>query len=557
MKYIILLLTAAGLFACKKNNVGPAENYTEDYIFSPLDKNGIAAQQALSNIYADMPTGFNRIGGDLLDAASDDALPSRNGTTIQQVIDANLNSSSHPDGNWTKNYAAIRKVNLFLKNIDVVPKPDEIKFWKAEARFLRALFYFELVKRYGGVPIVGDTVFNSADNIQLPRSSFDACINYIINECDNIKTAVRQEPISNTDWGRASRGAVLALKARVLLYAASPLYNGGVPAEASAAQKPLLGYATYDAERWNKAAIAANDLLALNLYPLEAAQSNNFLNRKNNETILSFLRNTTTDLEVNNGPVGYKENGTGNGATSPTQDLVDAFTMLNGKAITETGSGYDANAPYNNRDPRLAGTVLRDGSAWLNRPVETFDGGLDRPNKAGVQTKTGYYLRKFLGNFATSTQYNAQNHNFVLFRTAELMLNYAEALNEYSGPVTAVYTQLFNLRKRAGITAGADNRYGIAANLTKEQLRELIRNERRVELAFEEHRYWDIRRWKIAPQVLNKDLTGIRITKTGTTTSYQKVSAGRNIFIAPKMYYYAIPYSELAKNTALLQNPGW
>jgi len=561
MRYIIPTLLAIFIMVgCKKYTNGPAENYTEDYVFDSLDKSGINAQQVLANIYADMPNGFNRIGGDVLDAATDDAMPSRNGTTIETVAFSNVTAANHPDGAWSKNYGGIRKVNLFMSKVDIVPKPDEIKIWKGEARFLRALFYFELLKRYGGVPLVGDKVFSSNEDIQLPRNTFEECVNYIVSECDAIKGVVRAEPISTTDFGKVSRGAVLALKSRVLLYAASPLYNGGVPSGATAEQKALMGYPTYDAERWNKAAQAANDLLTLNVYPLEATYNNVFLNRRNNEAILPWLRGTTTDIENNNGPVGFAQGNLGNGVTSPTQELVDAFPMLNGKGINDAGSGYNAAKPYDNRDPRLANTVLRNGSTWLNRPIQTFEGGLDKPNRGGVQTRTSYYMRKFMGNFSTSATYSAQNHNFVIFRTAEIMLNYAEALNEYGGPSANVATQLINLRKRAGLTAGADNRYGIPAlaSLTKDQMRDLIRNERRIEMAFEEQRYWDARRWKIAEQVFNKNLTGMKVTDIGGgNVAYQSFVAGKIIFQAPKMYYYAIPYSELTKNTKLIQNFGW
>jgi hypothetical protein len=563
MRYTILtlLLAVLVLVGCRKYNNGPLENYTEDYIFDPNDTIGVVPQQVLANIYADMPTGFNRIGGDLLDAATDDALPSRTGTSIQTISLGSLNSNNHPDNAWNKNYGGIRKVNLFLSKIDVIKKPNEVKIWKGEARFLRAFFYFELLKRYGGVPLIGEQVFTSDDKIQVARNSFEECVNYIVAECDAVKTLVRTEPTNTTDFGKAYRGTALALKARVLLYAASPLYNGGVPAEASASQKALMGYPAFDAERWNKAAQAANDFLAIQTsYPLEATYNNIFLTRKSTEVVLSYLRGTTTDIESNNGPVGFAQGNLGSGATSPTQELVNAFPMLNGKGINDAGSGYDATKPYDNRDPRLANTVLRNGSTWLNRPIQTFEGGLDKPNRGGVQTRTSYYMRKFMGNFSTSATYSAQNHNFVIFRTTEMLLNYAEALNEYSGPVANVATQLINIRKRAGLTAGADSRYGIPAiaSLTKDQMRELIRNERRIEMAFEEQRYWDVRRWKIAEQVLNRNLTGLTVTDNGAgVVTYQTMVAGKIVFQAPRMYYYAIPYDEVTKNTNLIQNYGW
>jgi hypothetical protein len=550
----VVVLLAAG---CKKMNDGPEENYTEEYVFDPLDKNGLAAQQALANIYTNMPNGFNRIGGDMLESATDDAIPSRNGTTIQQLITGSISNNNNPEGAWTRNYEGIRKVNLFLRNVNIVPKPAEVVIWKAEARFLRAYFYFELLKRYGGVPIVGDTVFSTNDNIQLKRNSFEQCVNYIVSECDAIKGQLLKESISSSDFGKASRGAAIALKARVLLYAASPLYNGGVPSGATAEQKAVMGYLNYDAERWNKAAQAANEFLVLNVYPLEATYNNVFLNRRNNEVILSFLRGTTTDIETNNGPVGYSEAGFGNGQTSPTQELVDAFPMSNGKFINETGSGYNPAAPYTGRDPRLGLTVFTNGATWLNRPVQTWEGGLDKPGFNRVQTKTGYYMRKFMGNFNTATAYTAQNHNFVLFRSAEVMLNYAEALAEYgTGTIEpAIFTQLNNLRKRAGIPAG-NGYYGLNKDMSRDSLRLVIRNERRIEMAFEEHRYWDLRRWKIAEQELNKDLSGMKITNNNGTFTYQRTKAGAIVF-KPNMYFYPIPYDEMAKNPLLIQNFGW
>jgi hypothetical protein len=560
MRYFLIIFVAAiTLLGCKKENLGPVEQYTQGNVFDSLDKNGINAQLYLNNIYADLPTGFNRIDNDLLDAATDDAMPSRNGSNIQIFIKSNLTNNNNPDDSWSKDYNSIQKVNLFLSQVGVVPVPLLIPYWKAEARFLRVLFYFELVKRYGGVPIIGDTVFAPSDNIQFKRNTFDECVTYIVKECDSIKNAVKAEPISTSDWGKASRGAVLALKSRILLYAASPLYNGGLTSGESPLQQSLTGYPTYDAERWNKAAVAANDLLALNVYSLEPTYNNVFLNRQNKEVILSYLRGTTTDLETNNGPTGYALQAAGYGNTSPTQDLVDAFGMLNGKAITDAASGYDATNPYTNRDPRLANTVLYNGVQWLNRPLQTFEGGLDKPNdNRRVQTQTGYYMRKFLGNFATSSSYSAQNHNFPIFRIAEIMLNYAEALNEYSGPVTAVYTTLISIRKRAGIAAGSDSKYGLSATLTKDQMRAAIQNERRVEMAFEEQRYWDLRRWKTAETVLNKGLSGMKITQSATgVLTYQKVIVGQITFSFPKMYQYPISFSEVSKNNNLTQNYGW
>jgi hypothetical protein len=567
-KIYILFFMAFVFFGCKKyQQDGPLENLTEDLVFDPSDKNGYYAEQYVNNLYSSLPTGFNRINGDFLDAATDDAMASRDGTDIDNVALGRISSViNNPDGFWNAGYTTIRKVNVFLKKIDVVPVAAKIPSWKAESRFLRAMAYFELLKRYGGIPLVGDAVFSDTDNLNLKRNSFSDCVDYIVSECDAIKTLVKQEPIASQDWGKASRGAVLALKSRVLLYAASPLYNGGVATAATAAQKEVMGYPTYDAERWNKAAQAALELINLpgKPYSLPAPATKTFsaifLDRKNTEIILDYLRDVNYDIEYNNGPIGFSNQAVGLGRTSPTQDLVDAFPMLSGAAIGATGSGYTAQTPYLNRDPRLGFTVLANDVTWLNRKLEMFEGGQDKPNKGGrVQTKTGYYMRKFMGNFTTATSYANGPRNFIIFRYAEIMLNYAEAQNEYlATPSADIYQVLRDLRTRAQITAGTVNKYGIKDVMTKDEMRIAIKNERRIELAFEEHRFWDLRRWKDAEQVLNKPLSGMNIIKNANNTfTFSVVPVGQVRFIAPKMYLYPIPFAETSKNINLVQNYGW
>lgn len=556
-KLFIGLFAVLVLLGCKKYKEGPLENITEDMIFDPTDKNGFYAEQYLNNLYTTLPNGFNRIGNDFLDAATDDAMPSREGTSIETIAQARVSSViSNPDGGWNNGYTAVRKVNIFLKNVDVVPVPVKIPQWKGQARFLRAMAYFELLKRYGGIPLIGDEVLNENVDIKLSRKSFAECVNYIVSECDAIKEIVHKEALSATDWGRISKGAVLALKSRVLLYAASPLFNG-------ASQNEFMGYTSYDANRWKVAAAAAQELINLPgkpySLPAPAAKpfSNIFIERRNSEIILNYLRSVNYDVEYANGPVGYFNQGTGTGNTSPTQELVDAFPMKDGKAISAAGSGYNPNDPYANRDPRMAFTVLTNDAPWLGRKLQMFEGGLDKPNRGRVQTKTGYYLKKYLGNFATATIYANTDHNYIIFRYAEILLNFAEAQNEVTGPTPDIYAALRDLRRRAQITEGTTNKFGIKDNMSKDEMRIAIKNERRIELAFEEHRYWDLRRWKDAEKELNKTLTGMKITKNASTFSYERVPAGTIRFIAPKMYLYPIPFGEISKNENLVQNYGW
>lgn len=532
--FICLLLAVA---CSKKFEAEPLERITGELIFDPADKNADYAKQFLNGTYLLLPDWYNRIDGTFLDAGTDDAVPSRIGTQADFYRTGRISSSTLPDDVWRRNYLGIRKVNLFLSKIDVVPTTDLLKTqFKAEARFLRAYFYFELVKRWGGVPLIGDKVYTIDDDINIPRNTLDESYAYIVSELDAIKTLLLPYNISDGDWGRANLGAALALKSRVLLYAASPLSNP-----------------TNNTQKWALAAQAAADVKALG-YTLVTDWVANFNATKNTEFIFIKQNALNTNIEVNNGPIGYLQ---GVGLTSPSQNLVDAFLMADGKAITDVGSTYDQNNPYAFRDPRLTATIMHNGKNWLGRPVETFDGGQDKPGGNRTQTRTGYYLRKFMGKFETSTSYSNQGHHVILLRYAEILLNHAEALNESGGAVAAIIDNLVLVRKRAGILPGANNLYGLSQTLTKDQLRAIIQNERRIEFAFEEHRTWDLRRWKLAEVELNKPIRGVQIIKNGTALTYTYFNVVNAAFDASKMYWYPIPQAEILANNKMVQNPGW
>lgn len=556
--------------SCRKYETEPKDWFGTALTFDSLDQNGVVAGFDLNNIYVYVPDGFDRIGGDFLDDGAGEALPSRYNTPVASYYNGTLSLLNNPDPYWGNAYYGIRRATIFLKNINVVPLPLVTKrYYKAEARFLRALFYWELLKRYGGVPLLGDTLLTLNDNIQLPRNTFAQTVDYIVNECTAVKDSLRPEPLSSTDFGRVPRGAAVALKCRVLLYAASPLFNGG-GFETDATKKALTGYPTYDATRWQKVVDACVEFNALPYYVLVIGGTSTtlasvFTNKQNTEIIFAKQVPNTTNLEVSQSPVGYiVSNARSLGLTSPTQEFVNAFPTIKGGTITEdvksgtNTTGYDAANPYANRDPRLAATVFYHGLSWLNRAVQTNNGGLDKPDNATVapvQTRTGYYLRKFLGNFTTGTSFSSQSHNFPILRYTEIVLNYAEALNEIGQTENAV-TQINRLRARAGITAGTNNRYGIKTGITQAEMRTLIQNERRIELAFEEHRFWDIRRWKIADQVLNSTLTGVNISVSGANTTYQTIPVATTAFQS-RMYHMPIPYDEITKNPKLIQNEGW
>jgi len=565
---VFVMVSVISFTSCRKVEREPKDWFGANLVFDSLDRNGIVAGFNLNDIYNYLPGGFNRINnsagaGDFLDAASGDAVPSRTNAPVEYYTNGRINVLNNPDPYWANSYYGIRKSTIFINNIGVVPIDSLTKrYWKAEARFIRTMLYFELLKRYGGIPLLGETILTTTDDLQIPRNTFAQCVDYIVSECNAVKDSLRKESdITDAIWGRIPRGAAVALKCRVLLYAASPLFNGG-GFETDATKKALTGYLTADASRWQKVIDAADEFKLLGYYGFNPTSVGTtfaglFVTKRNIEVILQKQSANSTTLENTQAPVGYGAPAASQGLTSPTQNFVDAFPTVTGLGISEPGSGYNAATPYTNRDPRLAVTVFYNGLKWLNDTTRTYEGGKDKPNisTVPVQTRTGYYLRKFLGNYPSGTTYSSTSHNYIIFRYAEIILNQAEALNEV-GRVEDAVTQIKLIRARAGITAGATSRYGIKVGINQAEMREIIRNERRIELAFEEHRFWDIRRWKIADQVLNGPLNGVKIVRTNFVLTYTPFVVTNAVF-QNRLYHMPLPYDETTKNLALIQNEGW
>lgn len=557
----------------------PVEHFTLDYLFSRADSAGIQARYFLNNIYYEhLPSGYNRINGDFLDAASDDAISiNNNEPEIYKLFMGRYSAVSRlTDMEWGGYYQGIRKANILINNIDVLPfnltyinalgetKPLNYTM-KAEARFLRAHFYFELVKRYGGVPLIGDNVYVLGDDVQLPRNTFAQCIDYIVRELDEIKDDLRSLPMADaTEFAHApTKEACLAMKARVLLYAASPLFNEK-PLEAG---NELIGYPSYDSGRWNLAAQAAKDLIdqygpkgkgTLNLAQDYRNIFVDFYGGNNPELIFFRPVGKNKSIETANGPLGFSGNSLGNGNTNPTQNLVESFLMKDGTKYVSTS----VDDPFKNRDPRLDFTILHHGSRWLNTTLDTQVGGTHNPSGAQY-SRTCYYMAKFMKDYQTSSNYEDNIHLWVMYRYGEVLLNYAEALNEVAlagGTIDnkEVLNSLIQLRKRAGIEPGNENYYGLPApqNYDAAEMREIIRNERRIEMAFEEQRYWDIRRWRIAEDIFKEPLKGLNIQVVGNKTIYNEVNVLSAEFDT-KRYFYPIPYSEVIKNGNMIQNPNW
>ena len=570
--------------ACNTFESEPLEWNLEEDVMNPQDATAINMKKLHQAIYLSLPSLHTRLSDSYLDAATDDGVPTKDrggNSSLENYRNGNLspeNIASLDGSAWANFYTGIRRANLFLESIEGFPYSGhltevEVKRMKAEARMLRAYFYFELMKRWGGVPLLGDRIIDYDEDWNIARSSIDECAKYILDEISEENDGscyadlydVSEMPESMV--GRMNKGAAKALVSRLKLYLASPLYNPN-----------------NDLNKWQEAVDAAKAVIDLNVYDLhytaEKAEGatadptpgllalfgdNAAFTTLNKETILMKEASGNTTLESNNSPCGYQKNKC-KGLTSPSQNLVDAFLMLDGKTIDDPTSKYvyDPQNPYANRDPRLTYTIFYNGATWLKRAVETFNGGLDRSNKLGMfTTQTGYYLRKFLGlneTKADNSGFNGAYHHYQIFRYAEILLNYAEALNEVNMEMNKeeIENCLIQLRKRAGIEAGDDGRYGLPIHYDQQKMREIIRNERRIELAFEEHRFWDIRRWKIAMDVMNEPIRGVEITKEADGTfKYNYNVIVRTSTFSERMYWYPIPRGEMNGNTKLTQNPGW
>jgi hypothetical protein len=567
---IVAFFAITTIAACKKQGVLDQVK-TTDLNEETTFADSARTMQFLTRIYTDIgfsadPRRFAPYGSSVgLYLIGDEAESNLQSASAYNVIfqTGAVSAINIPDDAWVTTYANIRRVNVFLKHLPTTPlSPSLQNRVSGEARFLRAWYYFILLKHYGGIPLIKDAVFAATDTISGKRATFDECVKYIEAECS---ASAAQLPLAQNglDYGRITQGACLALKSRLLLYAASPLFNSRPELNG------ILGYPTSDNARWGKAAEAALEVINLGQYALvDLGTPTNpgygfqkvFTMRKNTEYILAVMAGNNRTLEAIWDPATR----TGTGSAMPYQELVDAFGTINGKPITSdvfsgtNPTGYNAANPYANRDPRFNWSILFNGGLRLNvsrtiTPVFTY---VNAAQDGYPITKTGYYLRKFLDeNTIASSTSSTTERTFPLIRYAEILLNYAEAANE-AGNINDAYTQLKEIRKRAGILAGNGN-YGLDAGMTKEQMRSVIQNERRVELAIEEHRYWDVRRWKIAENVSNKTLHGVKITPSGTTYTYEIIDIRTPVFTAPKWYLWPIPQGEVNKSVELIQNPGW
>lgn len=507
--------------------------------------------------YASLPNGFTAIDNNLFATVSDEAQQTQPVNQSQVFNEGVLNANSNPDeGSYKRLYEGIRAANFYLNysanwrafiamNRDTVAdvvnyNRDKlfINWYRGEAHIARAYYYSELIKRYGAVPLITET-YNPTAPVIVPQSTYDEVVDYIVSEIDTYKDSVaanwKVAGYADQD-GRFSKGAALAIKARVLLYAASPLNNP-----------------SNDLGKWQRAADAARDLVqATELdYALHTGgygqyfTGNNALNSK--ETIFAVRRAASNQPEVSNYPISTPG---GNSGVAPSHNLVAAYEYI--------GTPDPVN-PYANRDPRLAASIVTNGSTWNGRIIDQSLGGSDDMTKPNT-SPTGYYLKKFLTDQLNLTQGGTAQHNWVLYRYAEVLLNYAEALNEVTGPDMAPQGFPYSARQAVQLVRNrASNALPAITVASADEFRTALKKERRIELAFEDHRYWDLLRWKDAESVLNQPIQGVTVTKNPDNSfNYQVVSIVQRKFTAPAMYRYPFSQTELAASKgSLIQNQGY
>lgn len=507
--------------------------------------------QMYNNEMADNSTNF-------LAGATDEAQYALEIGAVNNYYNGGWSTANPLSDTWDKSYTALAEIHTILEKIDKIDLTewkynDNYNIWQQqldnfpyELRFLRAYFYFELFKTYGDVPLVTTTLTNGqANNMQ--RTPADKVVKFIVDELDEIATylpiSYAEEPYA--EIGRATRAAAYALKARTLLYAASPLHNPTGDKAKWAAAAEASKYVIDNAKTWGLSLSNYSDLWG----------DNAFFNK---ELIFGLGRDADNAFEMANYPVGVEN---GKSGSCPTQSLVDQYEFQdNGQTFGERypGSTVDLTTnPYDGLDPRFALTVVKNGDEWPSngtqkKVIETFVGGFNAAPKYGA-TPTGYYLRKFVDGSCVTTTDNQvkRHHTWIVMRLAEFYLDFAEAAYYATGSANdATYGMTANeavnvLRNRSDIAMPAFTEDGDAWVQRYER-------ERLVELAFENHRFWDVRRWMKGEQYF-KNITVATITDAGNTLT--RTVKTRNW--DEKYNLFPIPQSEILKNGNLTQNTGW
>lgn len=596
IKYTLIALVTTIMCACNDSffDQVPNDRITMDLVFSKKQY----SEEYLAKIYSYIINEGDKNYMVPWEAMSDDMEMTWETQSPNYMNIGKWNPASGYYDTWKHYYEGIRSATYFMNRIEEnkelidLGRSDLIVQYKAEARFLRAWFYYNILKQYGPCILLSDDIIApdiSANDpaMDIPRSSFDECVDFVVNE---LNLAAKDLPVHFTsqpdnDYGRATQAWCIATKSRLLLLAASPQYNGN-PMYSNFKNRDgkLLMNTTYDNSKWKKAADAAKELIDLGLFDLYKEYNadntlnpylscrNVYLEPWNSEVIMSM--NNTADanrLSIWEKSTAPRFAG-GYSGLSVTQQLVDEFETATGKRINEQGTDYeeegftDAPIPYSynkvwkmyaNREPRFYVNVAFNGSKWIfsgdhSTQIELFYAGNTGKKGTHDYSKTGYLILKNIHPDSDTRNGVYIGRPHLMIRYTEILLNYIEALNEYEPGNSDIRHYLNLIRERAGLP-------GVPSGLGQADMQERIRHERRVELCFECIRYFDTRRWLIAEEVNAGEFYGMNVD-AGTSLSdeafYKRTVIGRRVF-KKAFYWFPIPQAEIDRAKGIVQNPGW
>ena len=552
-KNLLLALFVALASGCSDMlDIKPTSFISDEAIWE--DK--VLIDKFVANTYGSMLCGFNRCTAGFgqnwsmswagnMDSATDDFASVSDSPIYTQLNKDAITAQSCPFVSeiWIQEYLVIRKCNTIIERVDgvddkVLTAKEKLRI-DAEARFLRAFCYFDLGRTFGKAPLILKAQ-NLEEDLLVAPSSFAEIVEFVKDECDlyadNLPLTYPEE-----EAGHATKGAFLALKSRALLYLASPLNSED------------------DARKWDDAAVAAQAVMDLHVYELYKVGETPYRSMEFDKTAANkeviFERRFSFPEAPHNihmmWSLDAEDAGSWNGLY-PTQNLVDAYETIDGKLIDDpTNTMYDAQDPYSNRDARFYQSIIYNGSTWETYLMSMVTNTVD-PSKNGSckprlgKARCGYGPKKFIEELDPSTNIYggyAQSNNWPYFRYAEVLLNYAEAKNEsLSVPDESVYNAVNEVRARS-------NQPNLPTGLSKEEMRKRIKNERRVELLLEEHRFYDLRRWKDG-NVLAEPIMGMNIYNNNITLKYEISKVEDRVFTG-EHYYLPIPLSEQEKNPLL------
>lgn len=525
-KYFLIVPALLFITACQKLDLGPTYKDTDLDFWKKPDAAFTTLNNCYSRLYKDEYFFFNESLSDNAFCAS-----TGNGGAVQSIAEGVYNGqTARVTDEWSFHYGGIRDCNNLLNNIDNVPGLEtKLKSqYIAEAKFIRALHYFNLITWYGDVPLIFDEI-SFPGSYSIKRTPRAEVLKFVLTELDACDESL--PAAGSTDKGRITKGAAMALKARVLLFE----------------------------NNWQQVVEICGDLMAGKYgdYALFESYSGLFepVNENNKEVILDleFVPVSRTH-SMQRFFIPFTEGNLICGM-APSQELINDYVMTNGKAINDAGSGYDASKPYVNRDPRFEATIIHDGSVFTTKKGQTItinttpgsgDNGMDNLNAS----PTGYYVSKYYDKTADGN--NNSGLNLILIRYADVLLMYAEAKIMLNQLNESVWNETIRkVRLRAGFTDQRALEYLYYSALTIDQKIALIRRERRCEFAMEGMRIFDLRRWKIAENLLNGQLHGMLVNG-----AYKVIDT--RVFDKSKHYLWPVPQSDLDMNKSLYpNNPGW